>query len=166
MVQPQYLLHRQTDLSFFWPWTSVSRRLNQLCPGTMSLPRPLLSAEHVDSQPETQQTTVSLVKMSKREFIYNVTASVSSELKDKHIHIYTTHISKKTSYHQPIKSLVTIYIYWQENLATVNSRPKLGRITLLTVCEIFLCRAWNLQFSPSVFNNNNMIFIRRTDKPL
>ena len=109
---------------------------------------------------------VSLVKMSKREFIYNVTASVSSELKDKHIHIYTTHISKKTSYHQPIKSLVTIYIYWQENLATVNSRPKLGRITLLTVCEIFLCRAWNLQFSPSVFNNNNMIFIRRTDKPL
>ena len=53
----------------------------------MSLPRPLLSAERFDSQLETQQTTVSLVKMSKREFIYNVTASVSSELKDKHIHI-------------------------------------------------------------------------------
>jgi len=29
--------------------------------------------------------------MSKREFIYNVTASsVSSELKDKHIHVYST----------------------------------------------------------------------------
>jgi len=56
----------------------------------MSLPRPLFSAERADSQLETQQTTVSLVKMSKREFIYNVTASVSSELKGKHINIHST----------------------------------------------------------------------------
>jgi len=67
----------------------------------MSLPRPLLSAERTDSQLETQQTTVSLVKMSKREFIYNVTASVSSELKDKHIHIYSTmKLSQKTAEYQ------------------------------------------------------------------
>ena len=39
----------------------------------------------------SNNSTVSLVKMSKREFIYNVTASsVSSELKDKHIHVYST----------------------------------------------------------------------------
>jgi len=34
--------------------------------------------------------------MSKREFIYNVTASVSSELKDKHIHIYSTMTVKRS----------------------------------------------------------------------
>ena len=55
---------------------------------------PLLSAERVDSQLKTEQTTVSLVKMWKREFIYNVTASVSSELKDKHIHIWQWNLAK------------------------------------------------------------------------